>query len=123
MDNEHDFIQRLKHPNTKEVAYKELLSLYKERLYWHIRHIVKSHHDADDVLQNTFIKVYKNVANFKGDATINTIDGAISINTDYTIINAISRNGRITKEIIDSGEAILNLKSVNGNITITKTKN
>lgn len=46
------------------------MSEYKERLYWHIRKIVLSHDDADDVLQNTFIKVYKNIDSFKGDSKI-----------------------------------------------------
>ena len=58
-------LSKLQKPNLKNEGFKELISLYKERLYWHIRHIVKSHEDADDVLQNTFIKVFKNIDKFK----------------------------------------------------------
>lgn len=87
MDNETDFILQLKTSSTKEAAFKELLSLYKERLYWHIRHIVKSHDDADDVLQNTFIKVYKNIHNFKGDSKLYSWMYRIATNESITHIN------------------------------------
>jgi len=48
VENDDELLHRLRSDETKEVAFKELLKLYKERLYWHIRHIVKSHDDADD---------------------------------------------------------------------------
>ena len=51
-------IAQLKNIQTKEKAFRELISIYKERLYWHIRKIVISHDDTDDVLQNTFMKIY-----------------------------------------------------------------
>ena len=50
-------VQQLQSESQKNAAFKTLITLYKERLYWHIRHIVKSHDDADDVLQNTFINL------------------------------------------------------------------
>jgi len=70
LKDESEFIRRLQNPNTREIAFKELLQLYKERLYWHIRKIVISHDDADDVLQNTFIKVYRSIDKFKGDSKL-----------------------------------------------------
>ncbi|TXE10672.1 RNA polymerase sigma factor [Gelidibacter salicanalis] len=70
MLNDAALVLRLTNEDTKDSAFKELLTLYKERLYWHIRKIVVSHDDADDVLQNTFIKVYKNIHNFKGDSKL-----------------------------------------------------
>ena len=63
-------VQQLQSESQKNAAFKTLISLYKERLYWHIRHIVKSHDDADDVLQNTFIKVFKNIDKFKGESKL-----------------------------------------------------
>jgi len=51
-------VKELQKAQTKEKAFKKLITEYKERLYWHIRNIVISHDDADDVLQNTFIKVF-----------------------------------------------------------------
>jgi len=67
---EETLIQQLQHHETLTSAFKILVDTYKERLYWHIRRIVINHHDADDVLQNTFIKVFKNIASFKGDSKL-----------------------------------------------------
>lgn len=65
-------IKELKSSTTQEKAFKALVEKYKERLYWHIRRIVLDHDDADDVLQNTFIKVYRNIQSFKEDSAIYT---------------------------------------------------
>lgn len=65
-------IKELKSSTTQERAFKMLVEHYKERLYWHIRRIVLDHDDTDDVLQNTFIKVYRNIQSFKEDSAIYT---------------------------------------------------
>ena len=65
-------IKELKSSTTQEKAFKDLVEKYKERLYWHIRRIVLDHDDTDDVLQNTFIKVYRNIQTFKEDSAIYT---------------------------------------------------
>lgn len=70
MQNEEQLIARLQSPDQKEEAFRELLKLYKERLYWHIRKIVLDHDDADDVLQNTFIKIYRHIEGFKGESKL-----------------------------------------------------
>jgi len=98
LDNEQDFIQRLSTSSTKEDAFKELLKLYKERLYWHIRHIVKSHDDADDVLQNTFIKVYKNIHNFKGDSKLFSWMYRIATNESISHINKNAKRAQFSSE-------------------------
>lgn len=72
MINEAKFIQQLISPKTKEKAFVKLLEMYQERLYWHIRKIVGTHENADDVLQNTFLRVYKNLANFKQESSLHT---------------------------------------------------
>ncbi|TYA55955.1 RNA polymerase sigma factor [Formosa maritima] len=79
-------LEDLKSKNNKESAFRELISLYKERLYWHIRHIVKSHDDTDDVLQNTFIKIYKNIHNFNGDSKLYSWMYRIATNESLTFI-------------------------------------
>ena len=63
MINESTLVEQLQNAQTKEQAFRILVREYKERLYWHIRKIVISHDDANDVLQNTFIKVFKGIAN------------------------------------------------------------
>lgn len=110
MDNEHHFIQCLTQPATKEAAFKELLSLYTERLYWHIRHIVKSHDDTDDVLQNTFIKVYKNIDNFKGDSKLFSWMYRIATNESLTHLNKKGKYLKFSSEELQQ-HAINNLKA------------
>ena len=110
MNNEQDFIRQLKAPSTKEIAFKELLSLYKERLYWHIRHIVKSHDDADDVLQNTFIKVYKNIQNFKGDSKLFSWMYRIATNESITHLNKNAKRLNISNEEVHT-HLVTNLKA------------
>ncbi|WP_178984009.1 RNA polymerase sigma factor [Winogradskyella helgolandensis] len=98
MTNESEFITRLKNPSTKEVAYRELLQLYKERLYWHIRKIVINHNDADDVLQNTFIKVYRSIDKFKGESQLFSWLYRIATNESITLINKNAKRLQITNQ-------------------------
>ncbi|PCH78444.1 MAG: RNA polymerase subunit sigma-70 [Flavobacteriaceae bacterium] len=71
------------------------MTLYKERLYWHIRKIVISHDDADDVLQNTFIKVFKNIHNFKGDSKLFSWMYRIATNESISFINKRAKEKHI----------------------------
>jgi RNA polymerase sigma factor (sigma-70 family) len=80
-------IEQLKNAQTKEKAFRELISLYKERLYWHIRKIVISHDDTDDVLQNTFIKIYKNIGKFNQESKLYSWMYRIATNEALTFIN------------------------------------
>ena len=72
MKNEADFIERLTSKRSKDKAFAELLDLYQQRLYWHIRKLVLTHENADDVLQNTFIRIYKSLPNFKQQSSLGT---------------------------------------------------
>lgn len=87
MISEIEFIAELKDPKTKEKAFRELMKQYKERLYWHIRKIVISHDDADDVLQNTFIKIFKNIQNFNQESKLYSWMYRIATNESITFIN------------------------------------
>lgn len=80
-------VEQLQNVVTKEQAFRTLIKEYKERLYWHIRKIVISHDDADDVLQNTFIKVFKGIDNFKGDSKLYSWMYRIATNESITYIN------------------------------------
>lgn len=72
MTNEADFIKRLTSRRFKDKAFAELLDLYQQRLYWHIRKLVLTHENANDVLQNTFLRIYKSLPNFKQQSTLGT---------------------------------------------------
>ncbi len=110
MDDELEFINRLKDESTKELAFKELVSSYKERLYWHIRNMVKSHDDTDDILQNTFIKVYRNIHGFKGDSKLFSWMYRIATNEALTFITQNSKHKHLTTEEFQQ-QAISNLKA------------
>ena len=87
MINESTLVAQLQNAQTKERAFRILVREYKERLYWHIRKIVISHDDADDVLQNTFIKVFKGIANFKQDSKLYSWMYRIATNESITFLN------------------------------------
>jgi RNA polymerase sigma factor (sigma-70 family) len=70
MIEEADLVARLKNPKSQNQAFGELVAQYQERLYWHIRRIVLTHQNADDVLQETFIKIFRNIDGFKGESKL-----------------------------------------------------
>lgn len=80
-------VAQLKNSKTQELAFRNLMTLYKKRLYWHIRKIVISHEDADDVLQNTFIKVFKNIHKFNENSQLYSWMYRIATNESITFIN------------------------------------
>ena len=98
MEQQNQFIKALLSPETQEIAFKKLLADYKERLYWHIRKIVIDHEDADDVLQNTFIKVFENVCKFKGNSNIYTWMYRIATHESLNFLGKKSRQLGLTNE-------------------------
>lgn len=95
---EKELVKQLQSSAEKEAAFRTLMQLYKERLYWHIRKIVISHDDADDVLQNTFIKVFKSIGNFKGDSKLYSWMYRIATNEAITHINKNAKRNHLTSE-------------------------
>ena len=110
MINEALLIEQLKNVQTKEKAFKELISLYKERLYWHIRKIVISHEDADDVLQNTFIKIFRNIDKFNQESKLFSWMYRIATNESITFINK-----RVKQRNVDISDYQQNLASTLAN--------
>lgn len=110
MTEETLFIAQLQDTKSKEKAFKELLDEYKERLYWHIRKIVISHDDADDVLQNTFIKIYKSIDGFKGDSKLYSWMYRIATNEAINQLNKNAKRSQISSEEYQT-LAIDNLKA------------
>ena len=93
------FVKQLKNKHSQEKAFRDLIELYKERLYWHIRKIVIIHDDADDVLQNTFVKVYKNIGGFKGNSKLFSWIYRIATNE---AISHLNRESKLKNIDIDS---------------------
>ncbi|MCF6183760.1 MAG: sigma-70 family RNA polymerase sigma factor [Bacteroidales bacterium] len=84
--SENKISEHISNKNFSE-AFNLIVNQYKERLYWHIRKIVIIHEDADDVLQNTFIKVWRYLENFNQNSKIYTWLFRIATNEAITFIN------------------------------------
>ncbi len=110
MQEEKDFIRELLNPKTQNAAFQKLLRNYQRPLYNHIRSIVLNHDDADDVLQNTFIKVFRYLKDFKGDSKLFSWIYRIATNEAITFINHKAKRNGTTSEAMQS-KAIDNLKA------------
>jgi RNA polymerase sigma-70 factor (ECF subfamily) len=88
---EETLIVNLKQKDTQASAFEVLINTYKERLYWHIRRIVLDHDDTDDVLQNTFIKVFRNIDKFKGASKLYSWMYRIATNEALSFLKAKSK--------------------------------
>jgi len=82
-----------------EQGFKVLMSAYQERLYWHVRRMLDNHEDANDVIQNVFIKVFRNIKKFKGDSKLYTWLYRIATNESITFLN--KRNKKATNSLDD----------------------
>ena len=72
MNSEAKLLKRLQSSRHKDRAFSELLDIYQERIYWHIRKLVLTHENSNDVLQNTFIRVYRSIDKFEGKSALLT---------------------------------------------------
>lgn len=88
---EDTLVKELQEKATQAKAFELLVDTYKQRLYWHIRGIVLDHDDADDVLQNTFIKVFRNIGSFKGDSKLYSWMYRIATNESLQFLKVKSR--------------------------------
>ena len=85
--NEEDILEMLRNPDTQKRGFAYVVEEYSERLYWQIRKMVYSHDDANDILQDVFIKAWLNIDKFRGDAKLSTWLYKIAINESITFIN------------------------------------
>ena len=81
-----ELLTRFKNEQTRESAYTAIIKKYQEKLYWHVRRMVVDHDDANDVLQNMFIKVWKNLDNFREDSQLYTWLYRIATNESLTFL-------------------------------------
>lgn len=110
MLEEKEFIKALLNTKTQNEAFQKLLSDYQRPLYNHIRNIVLNHDDADDVMQNTFVKVFQNLKNFKGDSKLFSWIYRIATNEAITFINQKAKRNGTTSEALQS-KIVDNLKA------------
>ena len=100
------FINSLLNEKKKDKAFKELLDLYQYRLYWHIRKLVITHENANDVLQNTFLRVYKKLQKFKQQISLHTCMFKIAYNESIRFLN--NENKKKNESLDDISKTYLN---------------
>ena len=110
MQEEKEFIAELLNPKTQNQAFQKLLQNYQKPLYNHIRNIVLNHDDTDDVLQNTFIKIFQNLKNFKGESKLFSWIYRIATNEAITFINNKAKRNGTTSEALQT-KIVENLQS------------
>ena len=84
--DEHEILQRLQDPAAKRKAFEQMVNVYSRKLYWQIHYLLQNHEDTDDVLQNTFIKAWKGIDNFKGESALFTWLYRIAYNESITFL-------------------------------------
>lgn len=99
-----ELIDKFKIETSKESAFTAIIKRYQEKLYWHIRRLVIEHEDANDVLQNVFIKVWKSLQNFREDSQLYTWLYRIATNESLTFLT--QKKKRQSLSISDEENAV-----------------
>ncbi|MGH1335420.1 MAG: RNA polymerase sigma factor [Aureispira sp.] len=102
-DTEKKILSQLRKSQSFEQGFSALVQTYQERLYWHIRSIVGQHHEADEVLQNTFIKIYKGLKNFRGEAALYTWMHRIATNESLSYLKKQKRRATVALDESPAG--------------------
>lgn len=103
--NEKETILMLQDPSTQRKGFERIVKAYSEQLYWQIRRMVVSHDDANDLLQNTFIKAWTNLDYFRGDAKISTWLYRIALNECLNFLNRQRAENRLSLDDADAALA------------------
>jgi len=107
-----ELIERLRQPQTCREAFNDVMRQYSEPLYWQIRRMVENHDDANDILQNTFLKAWQSVEGFRGDAKLSTWLYKIALNESITFL--AKERKRLNLSIDDEESHLVNLIESDG---------
>jgi len=97
-----ELLHQFKDPVQKEKAFTAIIKKYQERLYWHIRRMVVEHEDANDILQNMFIKVWNSLGNFREDSQLYTWLYRIATNESLTFLEQQKRRSAVSLSDVES---------------------
>ncbi len=101
--NDTELLIQFRDPVTKERAYTSIIKKYQEKLYWHIRRMVVDHDDANDVLQNVFIRVWKGLENFREDSQLYTWLYRIATNECLTFLEQQKKRTTVSLSDVETG--------------------
>lgn len=97
-----ELVEMLREPRTRREGFAVLVKQYSEKLYWKVRRIVLSHEDANDVLQNVFIKVWSNLQNFQGKSSLSTWLYRIAVNESLDFLRKQKQADKVSADEDDS---------------------
>ncbi|PRY08913.1 RNA polymerase sigma-70 factor (ECF subfamily) [Pontibacter ummariensis] len=105
-----ELLEKFAHPESRNLAYNQLVRKYQQKVYWHIRKMVIDHDDADDLTQEVFIKIWKNLENFRQDSQLYTWIYRIATNECLSFLSSKKRKfflpiNDITAELMEKVEA------------------
>src|SRR4249920_3509385 len=103
--DDRELLQQFRLPETKERAFTAIIKKYQEKLYWHVRRMVIDHEDANDVLQNVFIKVWNGLENFREDSQLYTWLYRIATNESLTFLEQQKKKNAVSLSDVESGLA------------------
>ncbi|PVH24012.1 RNA polymerase sigma factor [Sphingobacterium corticibacter] len=95
-------IAKFANENTREEAFNLLLKKYQQKIYWHVRRMVIDHDDADDVVQDVFVKVWRNLEKFREDSQLYTWLYRIATNECITFLNKKKQRQHVSLDEEDS---------------------
>jgi RNA polymerase sigma-70 factor (ECF subfamily) len=101
-----DLVFQFKNGTNKELPFTQIIKKYQEKLYWHVRRMVVEHEDANDILQNMFVKVWKNLDNFREDSQLYTWLYRIATNECLTFLQ--QQKKRSAFSLSDDGSQLIN---------------
>ncbi len=98
-----ELLMQFRKPELKEAAFTSIIKKYQEKLYWHIRRMVVDHDDANDVLQNVFIRVWNGLENFREDSQLYTWLYRIATNESLTFIESQKKRSAVSLSDVETG--------------------
>jgi RNA polymerase sigma factor (sigma-70 family) len=98
-----ELLIQFREPATKERSFTLIIKKYQQKLYWHIRRMVIEHEDANDVLQNMFIKVWNGLENFREDSQLYTWLYRIATNECLTFIEQQKKRSSVSLSDVETG--------------------
>jgi RNA polymerase sigma factor (sigma-70 family) len=98
-----ELLLQFRDPATREKAFTAIIKKYQEKLYWHIRRMVVEHEDANDVLQNVFIRVWNGLENFREDSQLYTWLYRIATNECLSFLEQQKRKSTASLDETETG--------------------
>jgi RNA polymerase sigma factor (sigma-70 family) len=103
VSTDNELLIQFRDPVTREKAFTAILKKYQEKLYWHVRRMVIGHDDANDVLQNVFIRVWNGLENFREDSQLYTWLYRIATNETLTFLEQKKKRSSVSLSDVESG--------------------